>query len=383
MRFFCLVLVSICLPVTIGLAQQPISISQSDMPTGGDTFRMSTALNTGSFPIQKKGANKIWDFSNIQTDTNQYVDSYRSMNDLPSVYGILGFLKGANFAKEEGQLPGGNLPFNDGGFSLEDLFTFYEKNSQAFTKVAYGISLSSLDVPAPFDQNDVVYRFPVNYGDKDSSVSFFSFPPGNFQFPDSTDLYFERRHKRVNDVSGWGTIKTPYGTFDALKVKTTHYYDDSVYLQGIGQNIPERKEVKYKWLAKNMGTPLLTAHAQVLNGNEIITRITYQDSLRKNNSESVDTGKSGRYLGRLDKGNMVYPNPTNGIVNVRLNGIDQTPLQLYVFDSKGEKVYSKKAENNDSKSPIKVNLSHLQNGHYFFLIRNSEKIIDYRQIVLH
>ncbi len=255
-------------------ASGQITITQSDMPGQGETYLFSNAANPGVINFQKTGPNQTWDYTNLQAE-DQYVDTYQSMNNVPSIYQLLRFQKGANLAKNEQQLPGGSIPV---GGPLDNIISFFESDAQSFERVAFGVTLASNDIPIQFDTNDVFYNFPLQYGQKDSNTSFFSFPPSNIPLPIPGDIYFERQQKRVNSVDGWGTLKTPYGEFQTLRVKTQLYYDDSLFAQGQGQDIPMNKEIQYKWLAKGMGPPLLTVTTREIAGTEQVTNVTYRDN---------------------------------------------------------------------------------------------------------
>lgn len=332
MRLFCAFLTTILLLNINALGQ--ITLNQNDMPVRGETYRFSTAANPGIVNFQLKGPNQTWDYSNLRAEDEQYVDTYYSMNNVPSIYQILRFQKGANLSKKEQQLAGGSLPV---GGPLDNIYSFFESNARSYSRVAYGVTLSSNDIPVQFDTNDVVYNFPLQYGQKDSNTSFFSFPPSGIPLPLPGDIYFERQQKRVNTVDGWGTLKTPLGEFQTLRVKTELYYDDSLYAQGQGQDIPINKEIRYKWLAKGMGPPLLTVQVQEVAGVQQVTNITYQDDCNPTISSikatacDLYTSPSGEYTWKesgsyRDTVNNATPTGCDSVydINLTIKAVDST-----------------------------------------------------------
>lgn len=58
---------------------------------------------------------------------------------------------------------------------------------------------------------------------------------------------------------------------------------------------------------------------------------------------------------------LIYPNPTNGILNVKIEDINATNKQISIFDVVGKKVYSQKIDNISEQ----INLSYLKSGVYF------------------
>lgn len=75
----------------------------------------------------------------------------------------------------------------------------------------------------------------------------------------------------------------------------------------------------------------------------------------------------------LSKANIaVYPNPTEGILNVKLNGYKSEVITIRIFNSKGQVVL------NDEilKSSSEFNLTHLSKGVYIVELQNGTKTSD-------
>jgi len=65
-----------------------ITIDQNDLPSPGDTIRVSNAVLDPSLDYATSGPNSIWDFSNIQWST-QEVDSFVNVNSTGIVYSVV------------------------------------------------------------------------------------------------------------------------------------------------------------------------------------------------------------------------------------------------------------------------------------------------------
>jgi gliding motility-associated-like protein len=81
-----------------------------------------------------------------------------------------------------------------------------------------------------------------------------------------------------------GTLLTPFGTFNALRIKSTLQISDSIYLDtlGFGITIPRQTIVEYKWLGAGKKIPLLEVDVtNALLGNGFtVDRVNWQDTLR-------------------------------------------------------------------------------------------------------
>ena len=389
MRFLTALLFAIVL-VTFSALGQSVRIQSNDIPAAGDTFRMSIANNPQVLNLQKTGADQTWDYTSLVSNGAQYVDTYYAMSEVPTTYQLLTFLKGANLGYLNlSANPGNQLDSLTGSLPVENLFAFYRKNSQSYSQVAYGVTLTFAGIPAPFDQNDVIYDFPLAYGNQDSSNASFTFPPSNLPSPDSLDFYFERSQKRVNEVDGYGTLKTPYGSFQTVRVKSKVFYDDSIYFQGQGQDIPPYQVTEYKWLGKNQGAPLL--RARTIGGGEglPVSFVTYQDSVR-NVATNPDTGEDSTSRVELLEGAKssspsIFPNPTKGKVHVKLPAkwADQS-IRMQIIDINGQAVEAKLMKNQVRQQNGKTtfNFNHLDPGYYLVAFQQGGNLLDVQELVL-
>lgn len=272
--FFALLFTAAALPAR----SQAITIDRNDMPNLGDSLRVSeTVLLTGP-ALTQNGANQTWNYSGLRPLV-QSVPRYAAINTTPALLQLaFGPLGGANRATivNRQQLPAALVA---AGLPANEVFVFFNESAADYRQVGYGVEITpGVALPA-FYQNqaaqDVLYRFPLTYQQRDSSSSDFTANAPGLAFLRETQ-------KRVNYADGWGTLITPFGTFDALRVVSTVRARDSVSVQGVpGMAVQQPVAREYKWLGKNQGIPLLQVTTRLVAGREVVTQVQYRDIYRR------------------------------------------------------------------------------------------------------
>jgi hypothetical protein len=310
------------LPALAALISVPgfsqITVTQADMPSAGDSMRVSFAAGVGSIDHTLSGPNYYWDFSSLMPVAQQ---EYRF--DAPSAipFNFLSTLSFVNPSPDSLPIVG-NVPTN---------FTDYFKNGSSGYR-QNGISfdyapLTSFSIPVVFSQNDYVYRFPLNYGDIDSSDAAYAinFPP----LP-----YIGQTIHRENNVDGWGTLITPYGTFMALRVVSAVQRIDTVGLDSVnGFSNPRPLEMEYKWLTNGMKIPILEVDAQILFNTEVVTNVVYRDIYRSTLPQ-VGVEEQNSAIGQAS----VYPNPSSGSCYISFDAKSVEPVSIILTDISGRQV---------------------------------------------
>jgi hypothetical protein len=241
-----------------------ITITQSDMPVAGDTLRRSTAISLNGIDPALTGAGYVWDYSSL-SQLSQSLDTFLPVTAVPAIYQL--FFNNPldpNKANLALRVSGLNLiP----GFEIGDVYEFYRSQSSQYAFLGYAGEFSGIPLPVKYDQPDVLYRFPLDYGDLDSSRSVF-----NLSLPGLGTFFSDR--KRKNSVDGWGQLTTPLGTFQTLRVRSDVVEYDSLYLDTLGSGFAiNRIFTEYKWLAKGFDAPLLQVSAE----GPLVT-VTYIDT---------------------------------------------------------------------------------------------------------
>ncbi|MDB4082992.1 T9SS type A sorting domain-containing protein [Vicingaceae bacterium] len=246
------------------------TVTSANMPVSGDTLRFSTALLDSSVLLnyQRSGIDQIWNFDSLrvisQTVQNFISSSQTSYNLVPtSRIGLL-------FADT----------LSLGGSSVNDVYNFINSSSTDFSIDYRAVSVPTgfplipiLRIQDPYIDKDEVFQFPLNFGDRDSSTF-------NFVFNNSLlGVYYGSAGYRINEVDAWGSVTTPYGTFNALRVITDMVSFDSISFSG--QDIAISSHVRtYQWIANGERIPVMTVNGLVIAGTFVPNSVEFRDSAR-------------------------------------------------------------------------------------------------------
>lgn len=289
-----------------------VTITGDDMPVAGDTVRQSITFLLEGIDYDQTGPDHTWDFSGL-TVMAQQVDTFMQVSSTPFLYQLVfnnQFLypeHQATCAKGMPEL--GAIP----GYQVTDAYQFFKVTPSGFREVGLAVTLAGVPLAVPYDEIDVIYSLPVSYNQSDSSESGFELSVPGLGFMTS-------HRKRVNLADGWGTLITPFGEHEVIRMKTIVHQYDSLFADSLGMGFPlTRDYTEYKWLAKGFGLPLLTVTQEGL-----IISATYIDSLRST------------FLGvneppTLDFDFRVFPNPSSEFFSVsyELFGHSRVRMALY------------------------------------------------------
>ncbi len=304
------VLLVITLVLIANLGKAQITIGSSSIPAANDTFRFSNAQITAAIDPVPTGANYTWDFSFLQP-VSQDIDTFRTVSSTGGTYALyfadLAFNSNRANQAKKGNLGVPNVPIG-GGVTVSDVIAFYYKSSTLYQQTGYGATINGIGVPIGFNTKDVIYRFPMNFGDTDTSPSDF-----NINIPNLG--YYGHDQVRVSEVDGWGTLITPYGTFNTLRIKSSITGNDTLFLDtlGFGFNFPSPATIEYKWLGSTKNIPLLqiTMTGGSFGGAPQISSVTFRDSVRT----LTAINEAENPIGNMS----VFPNPANDWVTISLN----------------------------------------------------------------
>ena len=300
-----------------------ITIGTGDFAAGGDTIRLSIA-NTApaNTSLATNGANALWDYSGL-VPYSQDVDSLLSVTSTGITYAI--FFANLPFNSNRANIAakGANLAGGGGAVPITDVYNYFYNSSSNYKQVGFGATISGVTTPIPYGSKDIVYSFPCNFGNIDSSDSDYS-----ISIPSQGAAVGQQR--RVNNVDGWGTLITPFGTFNTLRVVSELTGKDSVFISsvGFGLSFPRTKTREYKWLTTNGKVPVLQINVNVNGQNETVTSIRYKDIYRDltvglaNNPQPIEA--------------RIFPNPSNGEnVTLELSTLKNGQCELGVYSING------------------------------------------------
>jgi hypothetical protein len=300
-------------------AKSQIVITSNDMPVPGDTIRKSFTTFLDGFDYTRHGPDQTWDFTEL-TVVSQQVDTFMNVGDTPAIYQLF-FNNQFIYPDYKATVAQKLASFNSiPGLTLSDSYLFIKNTAQEYREVGYGVSLEGVQVPVQLQEIDTIYRFPLEYGNIDSAHSLLEV--------DIPDLGFLMISKfRRNTVDGWGTLITPYGEFQTLRVKTEITEYDSIYSDSIGIGFPVIRNItEYKWLANGFHQPLL-----LVSEEPFLLTATYMDSVRSTFVAVPETRKK-----KYDFS--IYPNPCQNYVAVEYELEADAEVQISLFSLYGNEL---------------------------------------------
>lgn len=350
----------------IGLtAFAQITVYEQDVFSVGDIIYQAHDTSLGTvINIGGTGLNQNWDFSSLQESSTS----------------TLFFISpvGTNY---ENQYPDANLCMDDNG-SL----SYYDKTSTGV--FLHGVGDTVFSSPALFYPLPLTYGLNISDGpivviDTSISGSFLSIviPPatvavltgglGNsadtalIQITNTTDF----------EVDGSGTITTPLGTYDALRLKRIQntssvlnvYCSDTVSGMGIWvNNIPfssipvlagfsnDEQEIKYQWITNDASVKFLLAEIIVDSLDNIANGVSFQTT---SPASSITESKQAIFN--------VYPIPASNKLTIESEGSYLTDLTL--LDGMGKLVFSAKF-----KGTTQIDLTQISKGIYYLNLKTTE-----------
>jgi len=341
-------------------ANAQITITQSDMPSTGDSTRRSTNISTFGADYTSTGANYSWDFSALFPLT-QTVDNFVSVSSVPFLYQLI-FIPNivANLAMPMGEF--NLIP----GLEVADPYFFYKKSSSSYNDVGFAVTINSIPLPIKYDTPDVLYKLPMAYGNVDSSYSGFQ-----LGVPDLGYAGIDR--KRVNHVDGWGELTTPYGTFNVIRLKSQVFETDTVYIDSIsfGTTI-NRNYTEYKWLGNGFDAPLL----QVTEEGLLVT-VSYLDSVR-----DITLAVEMPEISQADL--QIAPNPVLNQATISISNPEAGFVNLSVYNISGIKVADLMNERMNQGTKILsfyVSDYQLKSGVYFLKMISEKEVVTRKFVI--
>jgi hypothetical protein len=346
------------------IAFSQITLSENDFPNAGDTIRYSYSSNP-VIDYAFNGSGITWDFSALVPDS-QNVKNVKSMNDA-SINVILNYgpfapsKYRASYFNENRDLPLDQLSqFLPVEISEINLYT--KSLTDSITALGYSINVNGQTVPFQSDTIETKYKLPLNFGSTYSSRGYTS-----VDFNPIADFKFKQYRKRNSEVDGFGTLITPFGSFEVLRIKHVIQETDSVYQTFFGTGfwigIPPTITTEYEWFGNGKKDALLKIIEVNVNGNSQIRSVEYQDIYRELTSS----------ISEIKNEIEVYPTLTEEKININ------SPIEISEFeiwDSQG-KIELKGLLNENNAS---VNISELSLGLHFLKLKMASESFVFRFI---
>lgn len=351
------------------LAHAQISYESSDYASSGDSYFISELNQLGSpEQIDLTGENVEWDFSDLTEDSQ----SEDEVNDPTlSIYATTYiaqcvaeggniFFCTAEWATLSSLAISTEIDLNIPTLEVTDASMFYKKNSSKLEATLVGMTVDAptVDIPLPliisYDPKDVVFEFPLEYGDSFSSDSEYQF---DLEALLSLPLNYTQTQHRETTVDAWGSIITPYQTYnDVIRVSAVLEIDASAGVIPVN-----RTERYYSWFSKDEPVPVMEIMQIEIAGVVANSRIRYLDQ------ERFGVGIEEE----LKSDWTVYPNPSNGVFSIQLP-TDENNYFAEVFDLLGNKVSNWTGDGMIKK--IDLQAEGMSKGIYFLSVSNEQGV---------
>ncbi|MEL6671227.1 MAG: PKD domain-containing protein [Bacteroidota bacterium] len=282
---------TLLLVVGFALSTQAQTTYQSSDYAGiGDNYVISISNgNLINYDYTLNGANQSWVFDSIPIN-EQGEEVYEDPDNAGYFLSYIAacVLDGGNIFSCPGKWNDlTNLarqnPFNLnlGAIEFTDVVDHYDKTSTTLEATILGMTAGSNGLSIPlaieYDDIDTLYRFPIAYQNQDSATGSYSFD----LTPSGVNFQYKTYRKRWNEVEGWGSVSTPFGSFaSTLKMRTVIEQTDTIISDTLTIAVPTLTTVEYTWWDPAYGIPVLKATANVVAGLEVINQVSFIDTLR-------------------------------------------------------------------------------------------------------
>ena len=338
---------------TITLKSQ-ITITSAQMPISGDTIRYSNASLSSVGDYTTTGANYNWHFDTLRPTSQDLRNFYPALSTPYFIF----FFPPKYGEKTQDTVVNLNIP-TIGPITITDVYSFYRKTSSLFAAEGLGMKINGVPVPNTYSNEDEIYQFPLDYGDRDSSYFVFSTP--------STTLIpfvYTKQGHRITEVDGWGTVTTPFGTIPCLRVITTQYSKDTISATIAGfpfkLGFPNYQR-SYQWLTLGERIPFFEVSG-VLNGSNFNeTQARYRD---------VITNFVGLQEQNNDLKILSFPNPASQLLTIVVPKTSQS-VTAELVDIQGKVVLIKELNNNlEALNQHQLDVTSVSKGLYILNLSN-------------
>lgn len=246
------------------VGKSQIVITHNQMPQVGGQYYVyeKQNVNIPSSLFEPSGENMYWDFSFLQS-SNGDVEEFFSSTSSQIPYLCIGVFNNPFDPAYKSTLARKAESFSDpmGNIQVEHAFQMFQLNPDVYVYTGQSALVNNAPVCIKNSPPDTIYKFPLVFGDTLTSSSQFAITiPGIG--------HYEQRWNRTTIADAWGTIITPYDTFQVLRVFSHTLYVDSIFYEAynFGTKIPYQRKT-YAWLAENAKYPVFIVEKNISNFN--------------------------------------------------------------------------------------------------------------------
>ena len=339
---------------SLSMAQSPITLTAANFPGGNDTLRYTNAQLSSVGNYTQTGANFNWNFSTLVYNS-QGVRDFKLALQTPYAF----FFFGIN---EYGEKIADNIAA--GPLTISNYYNYYKKQTtpiNAFVADGIGMTFSSIPVPSYFSDKDELYTFPLTYADYDSTTFKFSTPTTT-----ALPFTYKKNGYRVTKVDGWGSITTPYGTANCLRLVTTQYSQDTIKYSAFSFGFPNNQR-SYQWLTASDKIPYLEISGALTGANFTPNLVRYRDTYQNPAGVHENTDLSAIEF---------YPNPGKDKLWLTFTRSGEFLVEVLSVDGK----VIKTADLNSVNMAQSIDIAELSPAIYIIKVREKQKVYFYKFI---
>ena len=321
---------------------------------------MASLLQAPNTPYTTTGANISWTYDSLKAN-GQMMREFKAPLSTPYPF----FFSSSYGEKTSDTLDLGIIKFSN-------IYSFYKKSTSSFNIDGTGMSYMSFPVPNFYSDKDELYKFPLNYGNRDSTTFKFS--------TISTSLIptYKKEGYRITEVDGWGTITTPLSgvPIPCLRLTTTAYSQDSIigdlaigtFTIPLNVGFPNyQRSIQFLTLTER--TPYMEINGSVIFGVFLPTGVRYRDIPRS--FVGVNENETEVALA-------IYPNPATSELNIIIP--KNKELILEIFSNLGQLVIKKNITNNEMMNKHTLDISGLSQGIYSGRLGDGKSVQNFKFI---
>ena len=322
-----------------------ITITSADLPIINDVVTTYTDTLAGVENTPGiSGANQIWNYSGL---SNHFSTTYAYLSVASTPYA-------ASF-------PSANI-----AMTTDSNFYVYMNSSAALVTVE-GVAGTLINPGDIVDMNppQTIYELPLTYGDNFTDTYGIDFVGDGAAFG-VYKIRFVRSGTVIDTVDGYGTLITPMGTYNSLRIKQWDNATDSIFIKLLSDFEPWSfaqanisNTLTYNWLANGGKMPIVQMNTDSA-GNT--TQMEYNEypgtfGIQESNTSQITIG----------------PNPFTEyiLMNVPVEFSSGGDLFVQVMDINGKIVMNKTL---GYSNQLSLDLSSLNAGMYIYAIHSNDHI---------
>ncbi len=296
-------------------ANAQIEVTANSLKSWVGVTQIHEIDSTGTITVDvgSAGPNQTWDLSGLLTSGYQVSQTMVTAESTPYADSY----PEANYAFEIQET---NNP------EMGTIYSYFDLQQDGFTSIGNVVVVDE-EIVREFGVDDT-FELPIAYNDTWEYTSIDTFSLAGLGMTITTD-------QQTVTADGWGTITTPSGTYECLRLR----YDVSTEQKTIvsGYEIPagSYSYIDYVWIGRNS---LLLANVTSLDNESdpnfsVATSATWLSDVRGASNVAADNVLPQRFS--LEQN---YPNPFNPQTEIKFQLSEPQQVTLTVFDVNGRQI---------------------------------------------